>query len=283
MRENFRHFISPNETQTEFLCYSDGMGFDWIPDFMIDRPSFNNYIIMYTICGKLWCCQNEEKIAVLPGETVFLDLHLPHKYYFEEGVPTRIAWMHVNGSPAAQIVQHMTSPPPIKLNNPDIHEKLLSFFELSDRPDPDIYKQSEECYSFLLLILKESTLQAQKIHENEREKNFKSLIWHMISHNLHRDVTVDELAAMVSLSKYHFIRTFRDSFGMPPIQFILTEKVRHAQYQLINTTNTILEISESYGFSSPGYFSKVFKRLTGFTPSDYRAFGYLKEGGLKIT
>lgn len=43
------------------------------------------------------------------------------------------------------------------------------------------------------------------------------------------------------------------------------------------TTDTVSKISESFGFSTPGYFSKVFKRFTGFTPSDYRKFGYLQE------
>lgn len=43
------------------------------------------------------------------------------------------------------------------------------------------------------------------------------------------------------------------------------------------TTDTVSKISESFGFSTPGYFPKVFKRFTGFTPSDYRKFVYLQE------
>lgn len=43
------------------------------------------------------------------------------------------------------------------------------------------------------------------------------------------------------------------------------------------TTDTVSKNSESFGFSTPGYFSKVFKRFSGFTPSDYRKFGYLQE------
>ena len=277
MRPTFRHFISPNKIQINFLCYSDSMGFDWDPDFIVNRACYDNYIIMYTIYGKLWCCQGGQKIAVLPGQSIFLNLHQPHKYYFEKDVPTRIAWMTFNGSPVVQMMQHMSCP--LKLNNKEVFTRLLSFFRLSDNPNPDIYKQSEECYSFLLFLLKETDTHIRTPDENERVKTFKSFVWHMISHNLHRNITVDELASLVSLSKYHFTRTFHDSFGMPPIQFILTEKVRHAKHMLINTSNTVLEISEAFGFSSPGYFSKVFKRITGFTPSDYREFGYLHENG----
>lgn len=104
MRENFRCFTSPTEQQKEFLCYSDAMGFDSSPEFYINRPSFNDFLIMYTVYGQLNCCQNRRKI-VNEGEAVFLDLHVPHEYYFEKGIPTKIAWVTINGSPAVSPAQ----------------------------------------------------------------------------------------------------------------------------------------------------------------------------------
>ena len=46
--------------------------------------------------------------------------------------------------------------------------------------------------------------------------------------------------------------------------------MRRAQYQLQNTTEPIYKVSESLGFSTPGYFSKVFKQTVGVSPSEYR-------------
>lgn len=275
MRTDFRRFISPNEIQKEFLCYSDGMGFEANPDFRIDRQSFHNYLIMHTLSGRLWCCQDGNKIAVEPGESILLDLHAPHQYYFENGLPSRIAWVHLNGSPAVRIIEQIRQchSLPIKMRNPEVYQRILSLFELSDHPDPDIFEQSEQCYSILLRILKESYQKGQNSLESARQNSFKKEIWHIISHNLHHNITVDDLAHAVSLSKYHFIRTFHDAFGLSPMKFIALEKVRQAKYLLTYTSETIASISESLGFATPSYFSKMFKHMTGLSPSDYRKYG----------
>ena len=103
MQSNFTRFLSPNELQQELLIYSDGMGFQDLPEFHIQRNNFNNYLIMYTIYGELICFQEGHKLTVLPGEAVLLDLHKSHQYYFRENVPSRIAWAHINGTPSHEL------------------------------------------------------------------------------------------------------------------------------------------------------------------------------------
>lgn len=272
MHENFKYFTSPNEIQKKALCYSDGMGFESAETFYIDRDSFNNYLIMYTISGQLFCSQNGENIAVNSGEAVLLDLHDPHQYYFTKGVPSKIAWVHLNGVPIVKVMDCLKEMCnlPLKFTFPDIYPKMLTLFEISDQPSQDIFRQSELCYSLLLDFLKEEWNNQTNVKENHRQEEFRKIMWHYISHNLHRDITLDELADAVSLSKYHFIRTFKTAFDVCPMQFILNEKMRRAQYQLRNTTEPIYKISQSLGFSNPSYFSKVFKQAEGITPSEYR-------------
>lgn len=201
-----------------------------------------------------------------------LDLHEPHQYYFTKGVPSQIAWVHLNGAPVVNVMDHIKKMChlPLKFEFPDIYTKMLTLFEISDQPCQDIFRQSELCYSLLLDFLKKEWNHQTKVKENQRQEEFKKIMWHYISHNLHRDITLDELAGQVSLSKYHFIRTFRTAFDVSPMQFILNEKMRCAKYQLRNTTEPICKVSQSLGFSNPSYFSKVFKKLEGVTPSEYR-------------
>ena len=279
MRMDFRRFLSPNELQKETLCYSDGMGFEARPDFKIDRASFHNYLIMHTITGRLWCCQNSKKIAVDTGESILLDLHRPHLYFFEKKTPTKIAWLHINGAPATQLIRciEQNHPLPLLTDTEEIYPQMLSLFACSDVPQPDIFEQSEQCYALLLRLLKEACQKTQKHLETPRQEEFKKVVWHIISHNLHRSISIDELAQAASLSKYHFIRTFHKTFGLSPMQFILKEKIRQTKYQLAYTADTVLNIAESLGFATPSYFSKVFKSSTGFSPSAYRRYGYLSE------
>lgn len=272
VQDHFVRFTSPDELQTEALYYSDGMGFEDKESFYIDRTNFPNYLIMYTISGRLWCCQNEQKIAVNPGESVLLDLHIPHQYYFEENIPSRIAWAHINGTAAFKILGSIQKDRtlPFKISSPAVYDGLLSLFEVSDQPTQDIFRQSVLCYSLLLEFLKAAKIQENASSEHHRLKEFKQTVWQYISHNLNHDITLDELARYASLSKYHFIRKFQDAFHVPPMQFITTEKINYAKYLLRNTTEPISGIAESLGYATPSYFSKVFKHAVGISPTEYR-------------
>ena len=244
IQENFVRFTSPNTLQKESLCYSDGMGFEEKPSFYIKRNSFNNYLIMYTICGRIWCYENDKKIAVNPGECVLMDLHESHLYHFEKDNPSKIAWVHINGHPSSKIISYIKtiSTLPVKLKKSSIFQSILELFEISNQPDPDIFKQSQLCYSLILEFLKEEYNCHKNIKENPKQKDFKRKTWHYISHNIHKDITLDELAEHVSLSKYYFIHTFETAFGMTPIQFITEERIRQAKYQLLNTKEPIYKI-----------------------------------------
>ena len=272
MRDNFASFVPPNELQKESLIYSDGMGFEQNPSFYIERKAFNNYLVMYTISGELVCFQNGEEIAVLPGEAVLLDLHQYHRYHFREGVPSKIAWAHMNGTPIVSIAQQLQRKQqfPVKIKQPEICDRLLALFEISDLPGRDVWGQSEQCYAIWLLFLREVWSECSEDKEDIKRQKFKEEIWQVIAHNLHRDITLEELARSVSLSKYHFAHMFHKTFGMPPMQFITEERIRLAKYRLCNTTEPVNEIAEALGFSAPGYFSKVFRKECGCTPTEYR-------------
>ena len=259
MRDNFVSFVLPNELQKEVLIYSDGMGFEKNPSFYIERKDYNNYLVIYTISGELVCVQNGEEIAVHPGEAVLLDLHQYHRYHFREGVPSKIAWAHMNGTPVIPVACQLQKkhPFPIKIKKEEIYQKLMELFEISDRPGRDILAQSECCYAIWMTFLREVRNEYAEDKEDSKKQKFKQVVWQVISHNLHRDITVEELARSVSLSKYHFARTFHENFGMPPMQFITEERIRQAKYRLGNTAEPVNEIAESLGFSASGYFSSI--------------------------
>ena len=79
------------------------------------------------------------------------------------------------------------------------------------------------------------------------------------------------LARLAGLSPTHFSRVFKQSFGTSPIDWLRRERISQAKRRLADSTDDIKEIAEQVGFSDRYFFSKDFKKHTGFTPSQFRA------------
>jgi transcriptional regulator GlxA family with amidase domain len=81
---------------------------------------------------------------------------------------------------------------------------------------------------------------------------------------------LDVLAAAANVSKYHFVRSFADTYGDTPMRYLTRRRIERAQ-DLLRTANlTVTEICMMVGFSSLGSFSSRFRELVGETPTQYR-------------
>jgi AraC-like DNA-binding protein len=91
-----------------------------------------------------------------------------------------------------------------------------------------------------------------------------------IEDNLGENITLQALANIAELSIYHFSRAFRQHFGLPPYQYVLSRRLERARQQVTQTALTLTAIALQCGFSSPGQFSTQFRRYFGQTPSAMR-------------
>ena len=82
---------------------------------------------------------------------------------------------------------------------------------------------------------------------------------------------VDDMAAAAGLSRAHFSREFRRTFGESPHSYLLTRRLERAAALLRNTDNSVAEICFSVGLQSVGSFTTSFKRMFGRSPTAYRA------------
>jgi AraC-like DNA-binding protein len=82
---------------------------------------------------------------------------------------------------------------------------------------------------------------------------------------------VDDLARAAGLSKAHFSREFRRTFGESPYVYLLTRRLERAAALLRNTDYTVAEICLEVGLQGVGSFTTSFKRMYGMTPTVYRA------------
>jgi len=84
---------------------------------------------------------------------------------------------------------------------------------------------------------------------------------------------VPTLAGIAHVSKAHFIRTFRATFGETPHRYLQRRRVERAMYLLRATNRNVTEICLDVGFTSLGTFSRSFQEIVGEAPSRYRERG----------
>ena len=86
-----------------------------------------------------------------------------------------------------------------------------------------------------------------------------------------RPLTVERLARLAGLSRFHFIRAFRATVGHTPHRYLRDQRLARAKELLVTTPMPVTEICNTVGFQSLGTFCSLFRRTTGETPAAYRA------------
>ena len=84
------------------------------------------------------------------------------------------------------------------------------------------------------------------------------------------DWTIRRLAAASGVSEAHFARSFKAAFGLPPHRYLLTRRIERAKALLRDTGLPVIEIALQTGWESLGTFGRVFRDVTGESPTEHR-------------
>jgi AraC family transcriptional regulator len=109
-------------------------------------------------------------------------------------------------------------------------------------------------------------------HQLRRIKEFVDV-------HISKEIAISELATLVELSQFHFIRAFKHSVGLSPYQYILSARVSVAKEMLSKRDLSIADVALAVGFNDASQLNRVFRKFIGFTPTTFRreiGLGYIK-------
>lgn len=92
------------------------------------------------------------------------------------------------------------------------------------------------------------------------------------------NVTLDQLAELAHVNKYHLAHAFRRETGVSPISYLIARRIQESRFLLRETDHSLFQIAQILGFSSQSYFSQSFRRQEGMSPTEYRR-RYRQSGG----
>ena len=91
-----------------------------------------------------------------------------------------------------------------------------------------------------------------------------------LANGFNKDVKINKLAAKACLSVPQFYRLFKSVTGLSPLDYVIQLRLREASRLLLNTDQSMLEISERVGWENQFHFSRIFKNTYGISPLKYR-------------
>jgi AraC family transcriptional regulator len=102
----------------------------------------------------------------------------------------------------------------------------------------------------------------------DRRRLFRVLDY--VEANLEGDLTIDRMASIACLSRYHFARAFRRAVGQSPHRYASARRLEHAKALLIQNDRSLVDIALALSFSGQANFTRAFRQATGQTPGQYR-------------
>ncbi len=234
------------------------------------RIAHDDYILIYCAEGRGYLQTQLYDGPINQGDLFILPPETPHKYSSSEESPWTVFWFHFRGELAQSYYSFLydTSASPV-VNTHDIH--TLSGFRESIYVARSSFTLASYVYvNSLLGHLLISTARAV----NQVAKPLSGLkveeAQEYMRQNIDKMISLDDLAKLTRLSKYHFSRRYHALTGMSPLQHFMHIKIEHACSLLEQSSLSISDIAYQLGYDDALYFSRVFKKLMKVSPRSYR-------------
>ncbi len=91
-----------------------------------------------------------------------------------------------------------------------------------------------------------------------------------IESNVENDISLNEISERLNISSYYFSKLFKEETNEGFVEYLTKRRVEKAKEMLKDPSKTIKEVGSECGYSDPNYFSRIFKKATGMTPTEYK-------------
>ena len=127
----------------------------------------------------------------------------------------------------------------------------------------------EKLVGLLTLLMEESHNQIKPFSDNNKKRNLQNIKEYIDTHYADK-ITLEQLSSKYYINKYYLTRSFKDQFGLPVNSYLIQVRVTHAKQLLRFTELSIEKIGQECGMNDANYFSRIFKKIEGIAPGEYR-------------
>lgn len=274
MREEIVHFYAP---QTKLPFYLEMAGISYCDGtYRIKRQDSAETVLEYVVEGRGYLNVNGENYAATAGDVYILRKKTTHTYWSDTKAPWVKIFFNIRGSLAEKLLDEyqLGGTGKVVLEANGMEEDFREMLEgLKDNTVSQTERFDKATVKFLEILQKLTNKQRvagiRKGNVMSVESEMNTLIEY-ITMNPKRIVSNQELADVIFHSKDYVIKRFFANFGVTPYDYQIQQKIFSAKNMLANMNLSVKEIANSLGYDDQHYFSYMFKKRCGMSPTQYR-------------
>lgn len=207
------------------------------------------------------------------GDCVFLDCRRPYLHRTDQDL-WQLRWVHFYGPNMGAIYkkyQERGGLPAFHSRQPDLYKSLLQILYNLASSD-DYVRDMQICgrlVDLLTLLMQESWHPGAVRISRGKKQNVQIVKEYLDAHFTER-ITLDALADRFYINKFYLTRVFKEQFGQSITNYLLQLRITQAKRMLRFTDHSIEAVAAECGLQDANYFSRLFKKIEGITPGEYR-------------
>lgn len=250
-------------------CEERSPAYDW---YGLGRGRSRFILFQWTISGRGTLDYGGRSYAVTPGQAMLLQIPHAHRYYLPpDSSHWRFLYLCMHGTETLRVFRHLQRAfgPVWELaqESAPVQTALRIYREAASGKLNNPFVISAAAYEMAM------TMGAERYFQKSRVTDRFAPVRAHVEKNFSEKLDVQVLARIAGMSRYHFTRQFARAEGSTPWEYLVQVRVRKAALLLGDSKLSIKEISARAGFSNANYMSKVFRRVMGISPGEFRQSG----------
>ena len=234
----------------------------------------NDYQLLYIAAGKgeFYFKGSKEPTIVTKGNMILFRPGEPQVYYYYAVDKTEVYWVHFTGWKVEEYLERYELPHDenvfftgVSPDYPWIYNQMIRELQLQRVNHEDMIS----LYMHHIFITINRYIKERRETKNDTINDIERAA-HYFKDNYNKQISIEQYAAEHLMSVNWFIHSFKSVMKMSPMQYIISLRIAMAKGYLENSTKNIAEISNEVGYENALYFSRLFRKYTGMTPTEYR-------------